>query len=82
MDIEENAGDIFDEYANSVYLNIVTPEHPCARDIRPPWMVEVAFVQEHTNAPFILNIVTPAHPCARDIPFILNIKKAVKNDSL
>jgi hypothetical protein len=37
-----------------------------------------AIVEEHTNAPFILNIVTPAHPCARDIPFILNIKKAVK----
>jgi hypothetical protein len=36
-------------------------------------MAEVSFVQEHTNAPFILNIVTPAHPCARDIPFILNI---------
>jgi hypothetical protein len=37
-----------------------------------------AIVEEHTNALFILNIVTPAHPCARDIPFILNIKKAVK----
>ena len=48
-----------------------------------PWMCVSRTMQEHIVEeqkawPFILNIVALWHPCHRVIPFILNIKKALK----